>query len=95
MAKPSAKPPSSRKLLLLIVSCATFLALLYAARTIFATGGRHVAPATNILGDDTIDLAKQIEKLGLEAETIIPVHGRIGTPADLNAAMSQRISKKE
>ncbi|HEY3580417.1 MAG TPA: MBL fold metallo-hydrolase [Pyrinomonadaceae bacterium] len=52
-------------------------------------GGRVVA------GDDTIDLAKQIEKLGLQVETIIPVHGRIGTIADLNGAVTERISKKE
>ena len=52
-------------------------------------GGRVVA------GDDTIDLAKQIERLGLQVETIIPVHGRIGTIADLNGAVTERISKKE
>jgi len=36
VANASAKLPSSRKLFLLIVSCATFLAVLYGARTIFA-----------------------------------------------------------
>ena len=48
-----------------------------------------------VAGDDTVDLAKQIERLGLQVETIIPVHGRIGTLADLNGAVTERISKKE
>ena len=52
-------------------------------------GGRVVA------GDDTIDLAKQIEKLGLQIDTIIPVHGRIGTMADLGGAVTERVSKRE
>jgi len=52
-------------------------------------GGRVVA------GDDTVDLAKQIERLGLQVDTIIPVHGRIGTIADLTGAVTERISKKE
>jgi hypothetical protein len=50
-------------------------------------GGNPVA------GDDTIDLAKQIEKRGLQVETIIPVHGKIGAISDLTAAVSERISK--
>ena len=45
-------------------------------------------------GDDTADLANQIEKLGLQVETLIPVHGRLGTMADLRAAVGARISKK-
>ena len=45
-------------------------------------------------GDDTVDLANQIEKLGLEVETLIPVHGRIGTIADLRTAVGAKISKK-
>lgn len=48
----------------------------------------------SIAGDDTIDLAKQIERLGLRVETIVPVHGRVGTIADLRSAVSDRISKK-
>jgi len=48
----------------------------------------------SIAGDDTIDLAKQIERLGLQVETIVPVHGRLGTMADLRGAVSDRISKK-
>lgn len=48
----------------------------------------------SVAGDDTIDLAKQIERLGLQVETIIPVHGRLGTIADLRGAVSDRISKK-
>jgi glyoxylase-like metal-dependent hydrolase (beta-lactamase superfamily II) len=50
-------------------------------------GGNPVA------GDDTIDLAKQIEKRGLQVETIIPVHGKIGALRDLTTAVSERISK--
>jgi glyoxylase-like metal-dependent hydrolase (beta-lactamase superfamily II) len=52
-------------------------------------GGRVVA------GDDTVDLAKQIERLALQVETIIPVHGRVGTLADLTGAVTERVSKRE
>lgn len=45
-------------------------------------------------GDDTADLANQIEKLRLQVETLIPVHGRLGTMADLRTAVGARISKK-
>ena len=45
-------------------------------------------------GDDTVDLANQIEKLGLQVETLIPVHGKLGTMADLRTAVGGRISKK-
>lgn len=45
-------------------------------------------------GDDTVDLANHIEKLGLDVETVIPVHGRIGTIADLRTAVGAKISKK-
>jgi glyoxylase-like metal-dependent hydrolase (beta-lactamase superfamily II) len=48
-----------------------------------------------VAGDDTVDLAKQIERLGLQVETIIPVHGRIGTFADLTGAVTERVSKRE
>ena len=47
-----------------------------------------------VAGEDTVDLANQIEKLGLQVETIIPVHGKIGTLADLKTAIATRISKK-
>jgi glyoxylase-like metal-dependent hydrolase (beta-lactamase superfamily II) len=45
-------------------------------------------------GDDTADLANQIEKLGLQVDTIIPVHGKLGTMADLRQALALRVSKK-
>jgi glyoxylase-like metal-dependent hydrolase (beta-lactamase superfamily II) len=45
-------------------------------------------------GEDTVDLANQIEKLGLQVDTIIPVHGKIGSIADLKAAIATRISKR-
>ena len=45
-------------------------------------------------GDDTVDLLSQIEKLGLNVETIIPVHGRIGTITDLKTAVTTKISMK-
>ncbi len=41
-------------------------------------------------GDDTVDLAKQLERLGLRVETIVPVHGRVGTIEDLRLALSNR-----
>jgi glyoxylase-like metal-dependent hydrolase (beta-lactamase superfamily II) len=45
-------------------------------------------------GDDTADLAEQIQKLGLNVETIIPVHGRMGSLADLQQALAARAAKK-
>jgi glyoxylase-like metal-dependent hydrolase (beta-lactamase superfamily II) len=45
-------------------------------------------------GDDTVDLAQQIQKLGLLVEQIIPVHGRMGTIDDLRKAVSNRTSMK-
>ena len=45
-------------------------------------------------GEDTVDLANQIEKLGLQVETLIPVHGKLGTMADLRSAIATKISKK-
>lgn len=41
-------------------------------------------------GDDTVALAEQVQKLGLSVETIIPVHGKIGTLADLETAVKLR-----
>jgi glyoxylase-like metal-dependent hydrolase (beta-lactamase superfamily II) len=45
-------------------------------------------------GDDTVDLAQHIQKLGLLVEQIIPVHGRMGTIDDLRKAVSNRTSMK-
>lgn len=45
-------------------------------------------------GEDTVDLANQIEKLGLTVDTLIPVHGKLGTMADLREAIAARISKR-
>jgi len=45
-------------------------------------------------GEDTVDLANQLEKLGLQVDMIIPVHGKIGSIADLKAAIATRISKR-
>ena len=47
-----------------------------------------------VAGEDTVDFANQIEKLGLQVETLIPVHGKIGTLADLKTAIATRISKR-
>lgn len=38
-------------------------------------------------GDDTADLAQQVKRLGLDVAQIIPVHGRMGTSADLEQAL--------
>jgi glyoxylase-like metal-dependent hydrolase (beta-lactamase superfamily II) len=46
------------------------------------------------VGDDTVDLAKQLKGLGLQVEQIIPVHGRMGTISDLEQALAQRKSSK-
>lgn len=45
-------------------------------------------------GDDTVDLADKIQRLGLQVEQIIPVHGRMGTMADLRRAMESRAVSK-
>jgi glyoxylase-like metal-dependent hydrolase (beta-lactamase superfamily II) len=45
---------------------------------------------TAAAGRDTADLAEQIRKLGLQVETIIPVHGRMGTIAELQKALAAR-----
>lgn len=47
-----------------------------------------------VAGEDTVDLAKQIDKLGLQVETLIPVHGKMGTIADLRGAVAGKISKR-
>jgi glyoxylase-like metal-dependent hydrolase (beta-lactamase superfamily II) len=45
-------------------------------------------------GDDTVDLADKIKRLGLEVERIIPVHGRPGTMDDLRTSLSRRATNK-
>jgi len=49
-----------------------------------AEGG--TAPA----GEDTADLANQIQRLGWQVERIVPVHGRLGKIEDLQRAVSKR-----
>lgn len=39
-------------------------------------------------GNDTVDLAQQLKRLKLDIERIIPVHGRMGTIADLEQALA-------
>jgi glyoxylase-like metal-dependent hydrolase (beta-lactamase superfamily II) len=48
----------------------------------------------NPAGDDTVDLANKIKQLGLQVEQIIPVHGRMGTIADLQQAVAGRTASK-
>lgn len=43
---------------------------------------------TPLKGADTVDLANKIQRLGLQVEKILPVHGRMGTMADLQKALS-------
>jgi glyoxylase-like metal-dependent hydrolase (beta-lactamase superfamily II) len=43
-----------------------------------------VAPAS----EATLHFARTIEKLGLEVETLVGVHGKVGSPADLEAALA-------
>jgi glyoxylase-like metal-dependent hydrolase (beta-lactamase superfamily II) len=45
---------------------------------------------TSAAGEDTADLAAKIQQLGLQVETIIPVHGRIGTIDELRRALAAR-----
>ena len=43
---------------------------------------------TQPAGNDTVDLAEQVKKLGLNVQRIVPVHGRMGTMADLEQALA-------
>ncbi len=45
-------------------------------------------------GRDTAALADEIQKLGLQVETIIPVHGRMGTISELQKALAARTASK-
>jgi glyoxylase-like metal-dependent hydrolase (beta-lactamase superfamily II) len=45
-------------------------------------------------GDDTVDMAAQLKKLGLNVEQIIPVHGRMGTAGDLEQALVNWSARK-
>ena len=45
---------------------------------------------TAAAGEDTADLLNRIQKLGLQVERIIPVHGRIGTMSDLRQAVGKQ-----
>ncbi|MGB9178570.1 MAG: MBL fold metallo-hydrolase [Pyrinomonadaceae bacterium] len=44
-------------------------------------------------GEDTADFAAWIQKMGLQIETIVPVHGHPGTLADLQKALANRTAK--
>ncbi|HJP90582.1 MAG TPA: MBL fold metallo-hydrolase [Pyrinomonadaceae bacterium] len=41
-------------------------------------------------GDDTVALLEKVRQLGLKVELIIPVHGRLGTLADLESTVATR-----
>lgn len=41
-------------------------------------------------GDDTVALLEKVRQLGLQVEQIIPVHGRLGTLADLESTVASR-----
>jgi glyoxylase-like metal-dependent hydrolase (beta-lactamase superfamily II) len=45
-------------------------------------------------GNDTASLAEQLKRLRLNVELIIPVHGRIGTMADLERALANWAARK-
>jgi glyoxylase-like metal-dependent hydrolase (beta-lactamase superfamily II) len=49
---------------------------------------------TPAAGADTADFADKIQKLGLQVQTLIPVHGRMGTIADLQRALGARTARK-
>lgn len=54
----------------------------------FPEGGTAAA------GADTAGLADQIQKLGLQVDTILPVHGRLGTIAELQKALASRTASR-
>jgi glyoxylase-like metal-dependent hydrolase (beta-lactamase superfamily II) len=45
-------------------------------------------------GEDTADLLNRIQKLGLQVERIVPVHGRIGSMNDLRQAVEKQAIAK-
>jgi hypothetical protein len=45
---------------------------------------------TGTAGDDTIQLARAIDSLGLDVARIVPVHGKPGTMADLRQSLARR-----
>lgn len=49
---------------------------------------------TGAVGDDTADLARKIDALGLTVDRIVPVHGRIGTIADLRESLARRAAAR-
>ena len=49
---------------------------------------------TPVVGDDTRQLARKIDELGLAVERIVPVHGRIGTIEDLRESLARRVTAR-
>jgi hypothetical protein len=43
-----------------------------------------------IAGEDTRALFTQMARLGLDVQTVVPVHGRVGTIDDLRKAVQRR-----
>lgn len=48
---------------------------------------------TGTAGDDTVELARAIERLGLDVQKIVPVHGKPGTMDDLRQSLARRAVK--
>jgi glyoxylase-like metal-dependent hydrolase (beta-lactamase superfamily II) len=46
-----------------------------------------------LAGKDTRDFARRIERLGLDVQTVVPVHGRVGTLEDLRRALNLRVPR--
>jgi glyoxylase-like metal-dependent hydrolase (beta-lactamase superfamily II) len=64
--------------------------ILYVADLLNTEGGRIVGTG----GEDTVDFAAKIKKLGLDVEKIVSTHGRTATMADLTKALERRDEKR-
>ena len=71
---------------------AMLFAYVPATKTLFVADALDIPEPGHVRmgGEDTQHLADRIAELKLDVERIVPVHGRMGTMADLNAAVAKR-----
>ena len=71
---------------------AMLFAYVPATKTLFVADALDIPEPGHVRmgGEDTQRLADRIAELKLDVERIVPVHGRMGTLADLNAALAKR-----
>ncbi len=65
------------------------IAYIPTAKVLYEADALDISAGETLPGhDDTVDMARKIEALGLDVQTIIPTHGRHGTIQDLKAALT-------